>query len=309
MNYKKIFKARATRQRILRSLSFVPDRPMLRIQYLIKTGRILHLKNPKRFTEKIQWYKLNYRNSLMISCVDKYDVREYVRKLGLEGILVHCYGVYEVETDIPWNDLPGQFVMKDSLGGGGNSVVIVQNKEDENIERLQVKARQWLTKRTDKKGSGREWPYYSGKKHRILIEELLIDPIHKEEGINDYKIYCFNGNPFCINVDFARFGNHRRNYYDVNWNRLDVESNYPNYDGEFPKPQNFEKMLSIASKLSKAFPFARIDLYNIQGIIYFSEITFFPASGYMWYKPDQFDYSLGEKFGLKKYEEYTSSKN
>lgn len=296
MNYKNIIRKRSTRQKLLRSLSFIPDKPMIKLQYWIKTGRILNLKNPVRFTEKIQWYKINYKNPLMIQCVDKYDVRNYVIEKGLEDILVPCYGVFESSTDIPWNEIPNEFVMKDTLGGGGNSVVIVNNKRQEDLDELAVKADVWIKKDIHKKGSGREWPYYSGKNHRILFEELLVDKNHVDAGINDYKIYCFNGEPYCINVDYSRFSNHKRNYYDIKWNRLSVESNYPMSVEDFPKPDNFERMLYIAKKLSEGFPFVRIDLYNIDGVIFFSEMTFFPASGYMWYKPDQFDYILGEKF-------------
>lgn len=298
MDYKKIIKSRSARLKILRKLSFIPDKPMLKTQYWIKTGHRLNLKNPKRFTEKLQWYKLYYRNPLMVQCVDKYDVREYVRSKGLEDILIPCYGVFNSVEEIDWDALPDSFVMKDTLGGGGNSVAIVRSKENNNILDLKTKAEAWASKPINKKGSGREWPYYSGKKHRIIIEHLLVDEDHVEEGINDYKIYCFNGKPFCINVDYARFGNHRRNYYDTSWNRLNVESNYPKSEHDFLAPANLEKMLDIAHRLSSDFPFVRVDLYNIKGNIFFSEMTFFPASGYMWYRPDEFDFILGEQFIL-----------
>jgi|LSQX01.2.fsa_nt_gb hypothetical protein len=298
MDYKKIIKSRSARLKILRKLSFIPDKPMLKTQYWIKTGHRLNLKNPKRFTEKLQWYKLYYRNPLMVQCVDKYDVREYVRSKGLEDILIPCYGVFNSVEEIDWESLPDSFVMKDTLGGGGNSVAIVRSKENNNILDLKTKAEAWASKPINKKGSGREWPYYSGKKHRIIIEHLLVDEDHVEEGINDYKIYCFNGKPFCIHVDYARFGNHRRNYYDTSWNRLNVESNYPKSEHDFLAPANLEKMLDIAHRLSSDFPFVRVDLYNIKGNIFFSEMTFFPASGYMWYRPDEFDFILGEQFIL-----------
>ena len=127
MDYKKIIKSRKVREQILRLLRFVPDKTMVKIQYRIKTGRKLNLKNPQRYTEKLQWYKLYYKNPLMIKCVDKYDVREYVKSLGLEEILNECYGVFDKVEDIDFDKLPNQFVMKDTLGGGGDRVIICKD--------------------------------------------------------------------------------------------------------------------------------------------------------------------------------------
>ena len=115
MNYKKIIKSRAVREKILRALAFIPDRPMLCIQYRIKTGRRLNLKHPERFTEKLQWYKLYYHDPRMIACVDKYDVREYVHSRGYGYILNQCYGVFDRSEEIWPEALPGQFVLKDTL--------------------------------------------------------------------------------------------------------------------------------------------------------------------------------------------------
>ena len=131
MNYKDIIKSRSVRIKILRLLLFIPDKQMIQLQYRIKTGRRLNLKNPQRFTEKMQWYKLYYRDPKMIQCVDKYDVREYVESKGLDQYLNKCYGVYEDVKDVDWQSLPDQFVMKDTPGGGGISVIIIRNKEKE----------------------------------------------------------------------------------------------------------------------------------------------------------------------------------
>ena len=136
MDYKKILKNRTVRLQLLRLLSFVPDKQMIQIQYRIKTGRRLDLKDPKRFTEKLQWYKLYYKDPVMIKCVDKYDVRDYVKSKGFEETLITCYGVYDSADEIEWEHLPQSFVLKDTLGGGGSSVIIVKDKSKENIEDL-----------------------------------------------------------------------------------------------------------------------------------------------------------------------------
>ena len=130
MDYKKIFKSRRLRKKILNFLGFVPDSVMLKLQYKIKTGRKLNLKNPKRFTEKLQWYKINYRNNLLHTCVDKFEVREYVKKCGLESILNNCFGVYDTYDEIDFDTLPNRFVIKKTNGGGGLNVIICKDKSE-----------------------------------------------------------------------------------------------------------------------------------------------------------------------------------
>lgn len=117
MDYKKIIKSRKLRVRIMQALSFVPDKMMLKMQYRIKTGRKLNLRDPQRYTEKLQWYKLYYRDPLMAQCVDKYEVRKYVEECGLGSILNKCYGVYSSPDEIDFRKLPDSFVLKDTLGG------------------------------------------------------------------------------------------------------------------------------------------------------------------------------------------------
>ena len=137
-DYKKLIKSRALRVKLLHLLDWVPDAVMLRIQYFIKTGRILHLKNPKRYTEKLQWYKLYYRDPLMAQCVDKYEVRKYVEKCGLGHILNECYGVFDRADDVNFDKLPNSFVLKDTLGSGGNDVIIVKDKSQTDISTIQT---------------------------------------------------------------------------------------------------------------------------------------------------------------------------
>lgn len=136
MDYKKIIKNRNTRFLILKILGFVPDSVMLKLQYKIKLGRPLDLKSPKRFTEKLQWYKINYRNPIMHQCVDKYDVRKFVESKGLGNILVKLYGHYKTINDVQFSALPNSFVIKTTQGGGGLNVVIVPDKSKLDIKEL-----------------------------------------------------------------------------------------------------------------------------------------------------------------------------
>ena len=128
MNYKKIIKSQNLRFKILNCFSWVPDKLMVKIQYKIKTGRKLNLNNPTRFTEKLQWYKLYYRNQVMHKCVDKYEVREYVKSKKLEKILNELYGVYDKPEEIDFEKLPKKFVVKTSAGSGGQNVFICNDK-------------------------------------------------------------------------------------------------------------------------------------------------------------------------------------
>ena len=302
MNYKNIIKSQALRRKILRMLSFIPDKPMVMLQYRLKTGRKLNLKKPERFTEKLQWYKLYYKNPLMIQCVDKYDVREYVKSKGLEDILIPCYGVFESADDIDWDALPNQFVMKDTLGGGGNSVIIVKDKTKEDIDELRRRAAEWTKIKAHVKGDGREWPYYSGKNHRIIIEKLLVDST-QSRGLNDYKYFCFDGKPIWIYVMADRtlgngvgVGIYNNEFVKEDAQRVDERP----LERVIEKPLTFDLMKEISSRLSEDFPEARIDLYEVNGEVKFGEITFFDGSGYMTFNPDNFDKKFGEAFILPK---------
>lgn len=303
MNYKKIVRSRKLRLKILQLLSFIPDKTMLKLQYRIKMGRKLDLKNPKRFTEKLQWYKLYYKNPLMIQCVDKYDVREYVAQKGLEKILIPCYGVYNSIEEINWDQLPKQFVMKDTLGGGGCSVIIVKNKDKVDGDAILKEADQWIKTNSSKKGQGREWPYYSGKKHRIIIEKF-IDSNENDGGLIDYKFFCYDGNvEFLYVLADRQLGNGvGLGIFDAEFSQLDVQrDDERTLERKIDKPLLFNEMKKVAGCLAESFPEARVDLYYTNNQILFGEITFYDGSGYMRFKPDEFDYKAGSKLNLKKY--------
>lgn len=300
MNYKKIIKNRTVRIKILYFLSFIPDGLMIRIQYRIKTGHRLNLKNPRRFTEKLQWYKLYYKNPLMIQCVDKYDVREYVKSKGFEEILVPCIGIYDSPDEIDWDSLPDQFVMKDTLGCGGNAVIIVKDKNKEDVEKLKQQALEWVKIDAHKKSGGREWPYYSGKKHRIIFEQYIesMNDENFDNGIMDYKFFCFDGKVGLKWVDYDRFVDHKRVLFTPKGKRLNVECTYKNpKEFKYPKAA-FDILQPIVDRLAEGFPHSRIDLYLVNNRPYFGEITFYSGSGYELFNDDRYDIWLGDKFNL-----------
>ena len=296
--YKKVIKSANARRMILNALGFLPDSIMLSLQYRIKLRRKLNLKNPLRFTEKLQWYKIHYRNPIMHQCVDKFNVRQYVINKGLESILVRLYGKYDSVDQIVWDELPDGFVVKTTHGGGGNNVVVCtdKNKIDINILREKLKCD---NKPVKPNTMGREWAYY-GLVPGIVVEELLINTENPQAGVNDYKILCYGGHPKYIIVDIDRYVGHKRNFYDRDWNNLYVSSDCPPADRSIPKPDNLDEMLRIAEKLSEDFPYVRVDLYNVDGRVYFGELTFYPWSGYVQFTPDEWDFTFGEDFVLHK---------
>ena len=295
--YKNLIKSRSARMRILAMLGWLPDRAMPKLQYKVKLKRKLDLKNPKRFTEKIQWYKINYRNPVMHTCVDKHEVREYIKSKGLEDILIELYGVYDSIENVDFESLPNSFILKSTDGSGGINVFLCDDKKTLDVEK--VKETLNVGYKLKKKHPGREWAY-NGLKHKIIAEKLLVNEANPEAGIDDYKIFCFGGEPKCIVVDTDRYIGHKRNFYDTEWNDLKVTSDAPACDREIPKPENLDAMLDVAKKLSSDFPFVRVDLYNVGGKIYFGELTFYPWSGYVQYYPDEFDFKLGKHFVLPK---------
>lgn len=292
--YKQIIKRKNVRFGLLYICRLIPSKWMVKLQYRIKFKRKLNLKDPKRFTEKMQWYKLYYRNPLMVQCADKYMVRQYVKEKGLAYILNELYAVYDEPKNIDFATLPDRFVLKLSNGSGTN--LICRNKSE--IDKAEVVHQFRQFKFRAKADAGREWPYMKAKSV-IVAEKLLEDEQHMNNAVNDYKIFCFNGKPeyvICISNRYTDKCNHL--VYTTDWEKVNVVSEGADLTGDEPRPENLAEMLRIAEKLSADFPFARIDLYSLEGKIYFGEITFFPWSGYMEFEPDSFDFELGKRFVL-----------
>jgi hypothetical protein len=294
VDYKKLIKSQKLRLKLLKVLDFLPDRLMIKLQYKISTGRKLNLKSPVRFTEKIQWYKLNYRDPLMVQCSDKYGVREYVESKGLVDILVPLIGVYNCAEEINFGELPSSFVLKTTNGSHTN--VLCKDKSDLDIKSTVLSLNRWLNAWDGK--VGREWAYHNIKP-RIICEKYLEKD--KNDDLIDYKFFCFNGEPFYLYVITERFldGGIKLGIFDLEFNQLPYKRvDIPKLLKKVEKPDNFNEMIEIARKLSKDFPHVRVDLYNIDEQIFFGELTFYNGSGYKGYVPDEFDYIVGKKFKL-----------
>lgn len=294
MNYKKFLKSQDLRFKILNMFSWVPDKTMVKLQYRIKMGRKLNLKNPQRFTEKLQWYKLHYRKPIMKQCVDKYEVRKFVKSKGLEGILNELYGVFDSPEEIDFDKLPNKFVIKTTSGSGGQNVILCDDKTRLNIEKTKKDLTHWL-KLNPKKSFGREWAY-EGTQNRIIVEKLFEGNDDGLSGVNDYKFFCYGGKVKYIVLDGDRFVKHKRNFYNRDWNYIDVKTDCGQLGDSIKKPKMLKQMIEVAEKLSADFPYVRVDLYCIKNKIFFGEMTFYPWTGYVQFEPDEFDYELGEGF-------------
>jgi hypothetical protein len=265
----------------------VPDKTFLKIYYYFKVGKKLDFNNPKLFNEKLQWLKVFDRKPIYTRMVDKYEVRGVVRSTIGDKYLIPLIGVYDSFEEIDFNKLPDQFVLKCTHDSGG--IVICKNKAKLDIELAKQKINNSLEK--NYYNFYREWPYKNVRK-KIVCEKYMVDESGKE--LKDYKFFCFNGEPKLIQVDFNRFVNHKRNFYDVNWNYLDIRFQYPS-DANFnlQKPDKLEEMLELSRKLSKELSFARTDFYSIKNSIFFGEITFYPEAGFSNFEPLSFNNKLG----------------
>lgn len=299
MDYKRIIKSRTVRIKIMQALSFVPDDLMIKFQYWIKTGNKLNLKNPQRFTEKLQWYKINYRDPVMKQCVDKYEVRKYVEDCGLGEILNECYGVFNTPDEIDFDALPNRFVLKDTLGGGGNSVLVVRDKRKEDLEQLRKVMKKWVEEPLNTKNPGREW-VYDNNPHRIVVEKYLESA---DGDLPDYKFFCFNGKVFALYTTRNYAKDHNKGelgFLTPDFTLMDVQrtDSFLPMNKQPECPLNYDRMLQFAEIMAKRFPHVRVDFYNIEGKIRFGELTFFTASGYMTFEPDEFDFMMGKAFEL-----------
>ena len=280
--------------KLFRKLSrLIPDRIYLQIVYFRHFKKFIDFDNPKTFNEKIQWLKLNYRKEEYTNLVDKYRVKQYITKLIGEEYVIPTLEVWKNVDDIDFKSLPEKFVLKCNNDSGG--IVICKNKKDFD----EAKAKSFLKERLKNNGYwyGREWPY-KNVKPCIIAEKYMEDSISKD--IKDYKFFCFNGSMEFFDIDIDRFIEHRANYYDRNGNFLPFGKTYcpPDYTKKIEMPKNLDKMIELAETISHNTVLSRIDFYEIDGQVYFGEITFYPGSGFSPFTDEKWDYKLGDMIDL-----------
>ena len=243
-------------------------------------------KEPKTFNEKINLLKFSeYSHDKNTLAADKVSARDYVsHKLGFD-ILIPVVGVYNSSQEIDFDLLPEKFILKANHGSGWN--ILCHDKKKFDIAFARKKLDFWLS--CNAYFLTRE-SQYKKIKPRIICEELI------SESPNDYKIFCFNGHARVIQVDVDRSTNHSRGFYDLNWNRLDIQWGCQNFRFDIERPENLMEMISISERLSSDFEFARIDLYNVLGRIYFGEITLCPGGGFEPFASRDHDLFMGSFF-------------
>lgn len=283
--YKKLYML-CCRVHIDSLLDCISDKTYLRLIYFLQCGYWFDIENPQNYNEKLQWIKLHDRNSNYSKLVDKYEVKKIVElKLGKQYI-IPTLAIEKNFEDINISKLPKQFVMKCTHDSG--SVFICKDKNQINWKKLQKKFVRMMKK--NYYGYLREWQYKNLEPH-IIVEQY----IGKNDVLPyDYKFFCFNGEPKIVMVAKDRDTITKSNFYDMNFIRLPLKIENPNFDEVIRKPDNFDEMIKIARTLSKGIRHVRIDLYNISGHIYFSEITFQHWGGFSHIEPPEWNKIMGD---------------
>lgn len=273
-------------------LNGMPDDEFLKKKYQAVMGKKLDLDNPRTFTEKLQWLKLYNRNPKYTTMVDKYLVKEYVANMIGEEYIIPTLGVWENAYDIDFDKLPNEFVLKCNHNSG-LGMCICKDKTQLDIE----KTRELLSKGLSQNYylCGREWPYKDVKR-RIIAERYMKDSTFSEE-LTDYKFFCFDGIVKMMFIATDRQNEKedtKFDFFDEHFNHLPFIQGHPNATRALNKPANFEKMKELAEILSKDIPHVRVDFYEINGKVYFGELTFFHFSGMEPILPEFWDYKIGE---------------
>lgn len=269
--------------------TWLPDKLYIQLMFRFKMGFWPNLKNPQTFSEKLQWLKLYNRRPEYTKMVDKYAVKEYVANIIGEEYVIPTLGVWNKPEDIEWDKLPDQFVLKTTHGGGSNGVVICKDKSTFKKEKAIAKLKRSM--KQDIYRSLREWPYKNVPKR--IIAEQFIQPDNNSD-LPDYKFFCFDGEVKALFIGTERqTGDVKFDYFDADFNHLDLIQQHPMSGKTFAKPENFDKMKELAAKLSEGIPQVRIDLYDVNGKIFFGEMTFTHHGGIVPFHPEKWDYVFG----------------
>lgn len=272
---------------------YMNDETFIKWEYFSGMGRFPNLKNPQTYNEKLQWLKLHDKHPEYTRMVDKYEAKEYVKEILGEEYIIPTLGVWERFEDIDFDKLPNQFVLKCTHDSGG--LVICPDKSKLDINKARKKINKSLKKNYFLEH--REYPY-KDVKPRIIAEKFMVDESGTE--LKDYKFFCFNGKCKMLFIATDRPYDTRFDFYDTEFNHLPFMQGHPLATKEIKKPRGFEEMVRLSEVLSKDIPHVRVDFYDINGKIYFGELTFFHFSGNVPFEPDEWDYKVGEWLELPK---------
>ena len=276
--------------------NFLSDKTYIKLMYYARMGRRIDLKNVKTFNEKLQWLKLYNRNPLYTMLVDKYEVKKYIaEKIGVNYV-IPAYGVWDKFDEIDFDSLPDQFVLKCTHDSGG--LVICKDKATFDYDSARIKIEKSL--KNNYYYHGREWPY-KNVKPRVLAEKYMEEADIGD--IHDYKFYCFDGTVKVLYIVSERHDLNtetKHDFFDEDYNHLPIFQGHPNAVIPPKKPIHFEEMKKLAAILSAGIPHVRVDFYEVDGKVYFGEMTFFTYSGFEPFISEEWDYKLGEWLILPK---------
>ena len=273
---------------------YFSDETYIRLKYKLMFGKEINLNNPRTFNEKLNWLKLNYRNPMMTVMADKYWAKQWVAKKIGQQYVVPCYGHWETVEKIEFDKLPERCFLKSNQDSGGGMLIdkskgIDMNAVRERFSSKAIQKKNWYW-------SSREWGY----KHIepcILAEEYLDEGTGHE--LHDYKFWCFNGQPIYMYVT-NKGKVVKENFYDMDFNPVNINHGFERTVPEYQKPGNFEKMKELATAMSEGIPFVRIDFFNVNEHLYFGECTFYDWAGFKPFEEEEWDGKLGELLDLNK---------
>lgn len=283
--YSRIFEALNYRK----MLNWLPDKIFLKAAFLARFGRKLDLNNPKTFNEKMQWMKLYNRKPEYTMMVDKYKVRNYIAEQLGEEYLIPLLGVWDNPDEIDFDTLPNQFVLKCNHNSG-LGMCICKDKSKLDIQSVKEELRKGLAQ--DYYLTGREWPYKNVPR-KIICEKYMTDETKGD--LKDYKFYCFNGKVKMLGIysDRNKKCPTKADYFDENYQWIDMIWGYDRAEKKPEKPAKFMEMIEVSEKLSTGLTAVRVDLYQCGEKIYFGEMTFFDGSGFEAIEPIEWDYEMG----------------
>jgi len=272
--------------RIIKEISkFIPDKMYLCMMYYKHQKVFPNISNPETFTEKLQWNKLYDRNPLYTILVDKIKVKEYVAGIIGKEYIIPTIKCWKNADDICLSELPDKFILK--CNHDSQSKQLCTDKSIFNLEQAKKELNERLS--NNAYWYGREWPY-KNVSPLVFAEELIESP---DGDLKDYKMMCFDGKVKLVMVNANRFlGELEEAIYDLNWNKTDITQGYP-CSKEFEKPENLNLMIELSEILAKGISHVRVDWYNVEGKVYFGEMTFFDGSGFVPFDNREHDYLLG----------------
>ena len=260
-------------------------------------GGTFDIDHPVLFTEKIIWYKLYYDRSDFVDIVDKYLFKEYIHKQIGEGYTIQLYGAWTSIAGLQkdWHSLPDEFVLKSTLQSDGKFIKIVRKKSDIDFDNLSNEIKEWLVPENTLINSFCR-AYYKAKP-RIIAEKYMSQI---DDQLYDYKIFCFDGKPFCFYAAMDHFADDEYPivFYDLEWNKLDVKYGRHRNDVNIEPPKFLNEMIHYAKILSKGFPFIRVDYFTTSEALYLAELTLYPGGGLVPYYPESFNRRMGDLFVL-----------